>query len=120
MAVRKEDLRHDGGARVYAFPVVAVRRAAARDAMLARRRRSAGVAGALLVAALLWSMQGGPALSRPGAPHAVQVHSGQTPWDLARRYAAEGADPRAFVDALSQLNGIAGPLETGMVVRLPR
>ena len=115
MALRKEDL-YDRDAAVYQFPARAGR---------ARRRRSLVRGGALtvvlgLVVGIVMAAGGGAPGSRPGAPRAVVVHSGETLWSIAGRYAENGADPRAYVDAVMRLNHLrAGPQE-GMRLRLPR
>jgi Tfp pilus assembly protein FimV len=121
MAARQEDLDDRPEAVVYAFPVVRVRRAAARERMLVRRRRAA-IASVVLAAAL--GLLAGPRAtapaSRPGTPRAVTVGRGDTLWDLATRYAPEGMDARAYLDAMADLNGLEGPLQQGARIRLPR
>ena len=108
MAARQEDLDARPEAVVYAFPVARVRRAAARERMLVRRRRSV-VASIALAAA-----------SRPGTPRAVTVRRGDTLWGLATRYAPEGMDARPYLDAVVDLNGLEGTLQEGTRIRLPR
>ena len=130
MAVRREEL--DGWiyevpsreASVYSFPSSAVRRRIARQrrVALARRRLAAvGVVIALVVGFMLASGPGGgAAASRPGTPRAITVHSGDTLWDLASRYAPDSVDPRAYVDAIQELNGLEGAPQTGARLKLPR
>jgi hypothetical protein len=60
-----------------------------------------------------------PPASRPRAPATVVVRAGDTAWGLAARFAAPGADPRAYVDALLRLNGGAD-LVPGAHLRLPK
>jgi LysM domain len=58
--------------------------------------------------------------SRPGAPRAVVVHSGDTLWGIAERYAPDGIDKRAYVDALADLNELSGVPRAGQRIVLPR
>jgi hypothetical protein len=59
--------------------------------------------------------------SKSSAPRAVVVRPGQTLWDLADRYAPEGVDPRAYVDAVVQINHLEGrPPAAGERIRLPK
>jgi hypothetical protein len=123
MAVRHEDLSAAGHeAVVYAFPGARVRRAAAREVMLVRRRRSLiGVVGLLVV---MFGLLAGPRAtapaSRPGTPRAVTARAGDTLWELATRYAPEGMDARAYLDAIIELNGLDGSLPEGTRIRLPK
>jgi nucleoid-associated protein YgaU len=121
MAARQEDLDARPEAAVYAFPVARVRRAAARERMLVRRRRAAiaSVAVAATFGLLAGPRATAPA-SRPGTPRAVTVRPGDTLWDLATRYAPDGMDPRAYLDVVVDLNRLEGPLQEGARVRLPR
>jgi hypothetical protein len=121
MAARQEDLDARPEAVVYAFPVARVRRAAARERMLHRRRRAA-IASVALVATfgLLAGPRATAPASRPGSPRAVTVRPGGTLWGLATRYAPEGMDPRAYLDAVVELNGLEGSLQDGARIRLPR
>jgi Tfp pilus assembly protein FimV len=116
--------RHnDKDALVYAFPAVAVRRHARREAMLARRRRSALVAlsAIVLAAGLKGASVARPEhLSRPEAPATVTVRPGDTVWDLAGRFAAPGTDSRAYVDAVIRLNRTDGKLLPGTRLQLPK
>jgi hypothetical protein len=128
MALRREDLDRfvprEEDAAVLAFPTVAVRRRIARErrAALVRRRLAAGAVVVSLTAGFL--LAGGPgstsAASRPGTPKAVVVQPGDTLWALATRYAPDSVDPRAYVDAVQELNGLAGAPVAGMRLKLPR
>ena len=122
MAVRHEDLVVEG-AQVVEFPVrIARARAAAARRRLAVRR---GLVALLVVATtsgIVWaSAAGRPAVSSRGdAPASVVVRPGETLWGIAERWAPEGTDLRAYVDALARENGVAGGvLEAGARVVLP-
>ena len=122
MAVRREELRAGGPeAVIYRFPAAAHvgARAAARRRIMIRRRLVLGSAAASVVVATLLGGGTGVA-SRPGAPRAVVVDAGQTVWDIARAHAPSGTDPRAYVDAVIDLNDLDGAPEAGQRLRLPR
>ena len=123
MALRKEDLQA-GDAVVLRFPQEVALRRASRDRMLARRRRAAAVAlgGILAIGWLFTAVRDGTAhASRPGAPAAVTVRSGDTLWDVAERFAPPGSDPRAYVDLLIESNDLAGGHAiAGTRLKLPR
>jgi hypothetical protein len=55
-----------------------------------------------------------------GAPRAITIHPGQTLWSVAGRYAPDGVDPRAYVDAVLALNHLSAPPAAGQRIRLPR
>ena len=59
-------------------------------------------------------------ISAPGTPRAVTVHSGDTLWGLAERYAPDGVDLRAYVDVVSDLNDLDSGLVAGMRIRLAK
>ena len=120
MAVRREDLSYTPQATVYRFPTSAVRRRARRQ-MMARRRTTVGMALLFVVVATLGG--GGVGQTAPGAdrtPRAVVVRPGDTLWGIAERYAPSGADPRAYVAALEELNRLEGTLVAGVRIRLPK
>jgi hypothetical protein len=84
-------------------------------------RRRAAVTMVCVAMVVLTMLGGGTApASRPGAPRAVVVKGGQTLWGLATRYAPEGVDTRAYVDAVIALNDLGGPPVVGQRLRLPR
>lgn len=123
MAIRKEELHRIGGGRaeVYRFPTTAVRRRAK-----AQRRRQALVRTVMTVALLVASgalvahVAAGPVVSsRPGAPATITVRPGQTLWGIARRYEVPGSDPRAYVDAVEELNAVGAGLQAGQSLHLP-
>lgn len=121
MAARQEDLDAGPEAVVYSFPVARVRRTAARERMLVRRRRAVIAAVALAGAlTLLAGPRATAPASGPGTPRAVTVQRGDTLWGLSTRYAPEGMDVRAYLDAVVELNGLEGPLHEGARIRLPR
>lgn len=122
MAIRRDELVEAPGAVVVPFPTELVRARAARRRVLATRRRLALSAGAVVVAATVLLAGSGDAAvaSAPGAPDAVVLRQGDTLWDVAVRYAAEGSDPRAYVYALEQLNGLSGPPPAGLSLHLPK
>jgi hypothetical protein len=126
MAVRSEELRREGyvpvPGRVVRFPVDRVRaRAVARRRAEIRRRRLAAVALPLLIVAFIVATgPGGTSVaSRPSAPAAVVLETGETVWDLAERYAPATIDSRAYVDAVFDLNDISGAPAAGQRLRLP-
>ncbi|HVM33845.1 MAG TPA: peptidoglycan-binding protein LysM [Actinomycetota bacterium] len=119
MAVRSEELEYGKPGRIYRFPVAAVRRNARRQRMLARRRR-AGVTATLSAVVMMSLLGGGTSVaSRPGAPRAVTLEAGDTLWEVAGRYAPDGIDRRAYVDALIELNRLEGMPPAGRRIRLP-
>ena len=123
MAIRSEELMTAPGAVVYRFPSRRVRSAAARrHRMQVRRRRSALVATALCLI-VIFLLATGPSGSAPAskasAPRAVTVQQGDTLWGLAEAYAPDGIDPRAYVDLLTEVNGLDSGLRAGMRIRLP-
>ncbi len=124
MAIRSEELMATPDAVVYRFPTRRVRAAAARrHRMQIRRRRSALVAAALgliVVFLLATGPSGSAPASKASAPRAVTVQQGDTLWELAEMYAPDGIDPRAYVDLLTEVNGLDSGLRAGMRIRLPK
>lgn len=123
MALRREDLYQGRDAVVLEFPV-RIARARAVRARRARAERhialwiaALGLTGAVVAGSAL---SGSPdALARPGSPSVVTVQAGETVWDLAERYAAQGSDPRALADEIIELNGVQGVVPPGTQLRLP-
>ena len=118
MAARSEDLYL--GRRPNPAPA---RRRFTADQVQARRRTL--VTTAVLVLAVMFFMlatgpEGAVQASRSDAPKVVNVQPGQSLWDLAERYAAPGQDPRAYVDAITELNDLEGFPLVGQRLRLPR
>jgi hypothetical protein len=87
------------------------------------RRRRAALALVALATVIVTLLGGGPdgssVASAPGAPKAVVVQSGQTLWDIAEAHAPATVDPRAYVDAIIELNGLGSTLGAGVKIRLP-
>ncbi len=110
MAVRQVDLEIGGGV-VYRFPPIRQERIRMlRRRRVLRRRVALGVVGVGLVLATLFG--GGPEGMTAAAPQrppaSVVLRPGETVWDLAERRAPSTVDPRAYVDAIIELNGLAG------------
>jgi len=95
-----------------------------------RRRRTAAALGSMAVAILLSAPVAG-ALGRHGAASSAEVRParrwedvvvvqpGDTVWSIAEA-AADGADPRALVDAIATRNGIdAGAVVPGQSLVIP-
>jgi nucleoid-associated protein YgaU len=122
MAVRREELGAPPEAVVLRFPVDrARRRLAMRERVQRRRRILAAVVTVGLAAVLVGGFVGGEAspASKPDAPAAVVVDRGETLWDIAARYGPEDGDPRAYIEALEELNGLHGTLRAGDRIKLP-
>ena len=123
MALRREDLPAAPGAVVVDFPI-RIARARARRAqrgLVARRLAVWGVALSLTGGVIAMSSLSQPPVvtSRPEAPATVVAQPGETLWDLAERYAAEGSDPHAYVDQIAALNGVRGVVPPGAELELP-
>ena len=122
MAVRSEDLAFGPDAVVYRFPAAARRRARrqAHRRMMFRRRVTLGTAALMVVAATLAGGGVGETAPQARGRRAVTVRPGDTLWGIAERFAPEGTDVRAYVDALIELNGLETSLQAGVRVRLPK
>lgn len=127
MALRQEDLGVRTEAIVYRFPAERVeireqrRRLAARRRRVARQRRLAVIGTTIVMIAgflLATGPSGTATASRDDAPNAVVMRAGDTLWDLAERYAPAEVDPRAYVDAVLELNGGIPP-QAGARIVLP-
>ena len=117
MAIRSEDL-YKPEAVVLQFPAS---RRRPRTKYLVRR----ATIGALVVIVGAALMHDGPpgTARRPARPDAAagSVAPGDTLWDVARRHSPPGADLRAYVDRLAEINGLAGrPLQAGTRLELPK
>jgi hypothetical protein len=123
MAVRHQDLEQDHYAVVYRFPVERVRAREARRRAIAIRRRRLGVGLVVTLTVVATLFATGPSgiapASRPGAPRVVRLAPGDTLWDLATVYAPSDVDPRAYVDAILEINDIAGLPQAGETIKLP-
>lgn len=122
MAIRSEDL-YGSQAEIFVFPTSFARRRAARQRHVAmiRRRIVAATLVAMMVFGLLTVAGAAPSVSSiDGAPAHVKVRAGVTVWELAQRFAAPGSDPRAYVDAIWDLNGLDAPPRPGARLKLPR
>lgn len=105
------------------FRTERLRARAERRRRIAARRRAVAVSLLLLLIVGLTLMTGGTSAatsSKKGAPKAVVVKSGETLWGIADRFAPDGTDPRAYVDALVELNHLEGAPQAGQRIRLPR
>jgi hypothetical protein len=127
MATRCEELGRELYVRpagdVVAFPTARVKaRAASRQrAEIRRRRLTIAVLPVLVVGFILASgPEGTSVASRSSAPASVMLQPGETIWDLAERYAPAAVDPRAYVDAVLEMNDISGAPAMGERVRLPK
>ena len=122
MAVRREELEQTPG-RVLRFPA---ERAAARlkhQRLIEGRRRLAMLTAAftVVVGVILGTTTGSTAVaSKPGAPRTVVLQAGDSLWSVATEFAPDGADPRAYVHALEELNELDGAARAGMQLTLPR
>jgi Tfp pilus assembly protein FimV len=111
MAVRCEELH---GGRAVALP---------RRGPHAGRLGTLALTAAVVVAGTLsMAIPGGsPMASSAHAPKSIVMRSGQTLWEVAERYAPASVDVRAYVDALVEINDLAGGIvQPGERIRLPR
>ena len=125
VAIRQEALWGPAeDADVYMFPIAAVRARNARRQQVVFMRRRLAVAALLVGVVTLVLAVGGVGnsapTSAPGAPRHVTLKAGGTLWDLAERFAPVGSDPRAYVDALIELNELEGAPRSGARLKLPR
>ncbi|MGH2700059.1 MAG: LysM peptidoglycan-binding domain-containing protein [Actinomycetota bacterium] len=124
MAVRREALDYPtSSGRVLRFPAERAAARLRRQRLVEGRRRLALLVAGLVVIAgvVLGGGTGTTAVaSRPGAPQKVVLQPGETLWSVATEYAPAGVDPRAYVDALEQLNDLKGAVRAGMQLTLPR
>jgi Tfp pilus assembly protein FimV len=118
MALRREEI-DSAGALIYAFPTARVRSRTARHASVAGRRFGLALIGAGVITASVLGGGRAPA-SSPAGPRAVVLRQGQTLWEIAEARAPAGADPRAYVDAVIELNDLSGAPAAGQRLRLPR
>lgn len=88
------------------------------QARLRRRLVSIAMAVGVMLGTLM--IGGSAPASRAGTPPAIVVESGQTLWEIAERYAPEGGDVRAYIDAVVELNDLGGILHSGQRIKLPR
>jgi LysM domain len=123
MAVRSDELTFDASAVVYRFPTARVRARAVRQRRAEIRRRRLALVLVTIGMVLVTLVATGPAglapASRPGAPATVRIAPGDTLWDLATLYAPPGMDPRAYVDAILEVNGLTGMPTAGSTIKLP-
>lgn len=123
MAVRQEELQVQIPGRVLRFPAERAAARLRRQRLIEGRRRLAALVAALAVitGVILGGGSGGTAVgSKPEAPRAVVLQPGDTLWSLATEYAPDGTDPRAYVHALEQINGLEGAARAGAQLTLPR
>lgn len=122
MAVRREELQQAPG-RVIRFPAERAAARLRRQRLVEGRRRLAMLLAALtvVVGVIVGLGTGGTAVaSKPGAPRTVVLQAGDSLWSVATEYAPDGVDPRAYVHALEELNGLQGVARAGMQLTLPR
>lgn len=123
MAVRREDLRTGAPGRVLRFPTERAAVRFRRQKMVEGRRRLALlVAAATVFVGVALGSATGPSgvTSRADAPATIVLQPGDTLWGVATDFAGSSVDPRAYVDALQDLNDIEGAPRAGMQVTLPR
>ena len=128
MALRSEDLygsTYGRDARIVRFPSTAVQQARARRLrrQAQTRRRALATAVMFVLAIALFVLATGPegnVQASRRTPKAITLQAGQTLWDVAERYAPAGEDPRAYVDALIELNSVDGVAQAGQRIKLPR
>lgn len=124
MAIRREDLLARGEAALLVFPTAYARRRAARQMRVVYLRRRLALLGVALLIVCGWLLAGGvssgaPLSSKDGAPRRVTLQAGETLWDVAAAHAPSAVDPRAYVDALIEMNNIAGAPQVGQRLKLP-
>jgi hypothetical protein len=122
MAVRREELQQTPG-RVIRFPAERAAARLRRQRLIEGRKRLAMLTAglAVLVGVMLGPGIGGTAVtSKAGAPRTVVLQAGESLWSVATEYAQDGVDPRAYVHALEELNGLHGSARAGMQLTLPR
>jgi hypothetical protein len=124
MAVRSEELVFEASAVVYRFPTARVRARVARRRRAEIKRRRLALAlvttGMVLVTLVATGPAGVAPASRAGAPASVRIAPGDTLWDLATLYAPPGVDPRAYVDAILEVNGLETMPAAGSTIELPK
>jgi Tfp pilus assembly protein FimV len=123
MAVRQDELQVQTPGRVLRFPAERAAARLRRQRLIEGRRRLAILVAALavVVGVILGGGSGGTAVaSKPGAPRAVVLQPGDTLWSIATEFAPDGIDPRSYVHALEQLNGLEGAPRAGIQLTLPR
>jgi hypothetical protein len=121
MAARVQDLTAKTG-RIYRFPIERARAGSVRAVRL-RRSVAIGLLALGLAGLLAGDSSGGVAADeRPSrATRTLIVRPGDSLWDVAAAHAPEGTDPRAYVDALVELNDLdGGAVPAGARLRLPR
>jgi Tfp pilus assembly protein FimV len=123
MAVRQDELQVQTPGRVLRFPAERAAARLRRQRLIEGRRRLAILVAALavVVGVILGGGSGETAVaSKPGAPRAVVLQPGDTLWSIATEFAPDGIDPRSYVHALEQLNGLESAPRAGMQLTLPR
>jgi nucleoid-associated protein YgaU len=94
-----------------------------RTSVRIRRRRLAVLLGTIALVVGLWGPAAGAfagGSDQGPRSHRHVVQPGETIWSIARSQAGSDADPRPLVDAIVEINGIAGDtIVPGQALAIP-